>query len=51
MRHVKDKGIGVGLSSSKILTDALKGQICLVQSQPGLTEIKVSIPVRILNHP
>jgi signal transduction histidine kinase len=30
MRFVKDKGIGVGLSCSKILTEALEGQICIV---------------------
>ena len=48
MRFVKDKGIGVGLSCSKILTEALGGSIRIVNSLEGLTEIKVTIPVKIL---
>ena len=46
MKHVKDRGIGVGLSCSKILTEALNGQIDLVQVEQGLTSLKVSVPVR-----
>jgi K+-sensing histidine kinase KdpD len=46
MRHVKDRGIGVGLNCSKIITEAMNGQIRLISSDNGKTEIKISLPVK-----
>ena len=37
MKLVKDNSIGLGLSNSKIFTDALNGQILFLKCEPGDT--------------
>ena len=44
---VKDFNIGLGLSCSKTLTDGLKGDIILKQSERGFTVFAFRIPVKI----
>ena len=45
---MKDLGIGVGLSSSKELCQALGGNVRLISSKKGLTQFEIVIPVN--NH-
>ena len=45
MNDVKDNGIGVGLSCTKIITEFLGGTVEIVD--PKKTTFKISIPVEI----
>lgn len=45
---MKDLGIGVGLSSSKELCQALGGNVRLVSSKKGFTQFEIVIPIN--NH-
>ena len=46
---VKDRTIGLGLSCSSEISRALGGKLELIQSQPELTVMRVSIPIRTRN--
>ena len=45
---MKDLGIGVGLSCSKELCQALGGDVRLLSSKKGCTEFEIVIPIN--NH-
>lgn len=47
MKLVKDNAIGLGLSNSKIFTEAQNGQIRFLKSDPGDTQLLFSIPVKL----
>lgn len=49
MKLVKDNSIGLGLSNSKLFIDALNGKIKFLKSEPGETQLLVSIPVKLSN--
>ena len=46
MSKVKDNSLGVGLSCSKQIVEALKGSIKLLNTQAG-TSIQIKIPVEV----
>lgn len=45
LKNVQDNGIGLGLSNSKIFTDALNGEIKFLKHERGNTQLFLSIPV------
>ena len=48
MKDVKDNGIGVGLSCSKIISEFIGGSVKILNSIN--TSIKISIPIQINDH-
>ena len=44
---MQDLGIGVGLSCSKQLCDAMGGSVRLISSKEGCTEFEFKIPVNM----
>ena len=49
MSKVKDNSIGIGLSCSKLIIQAMKGSIKVLDSKPGKSSIQVKIPVNVQN--
>ena len=49
MKKVVDYGIGVGLSCSKELSLAIKGDVHLVSSKKGQTIFRIKTPLNVLS--
>ena len=52
MSKVKDKGIGVGLTCSKVISNAMNGDVVIMENERDYpcTTLKLTIPVKINIH-
>lgn len=48
MKYVKDSSLGVGLSCSKKIIEAMGGQITFIKNEPQNTQVMFTIPVSII---
>jgi signal transduction histidine kinase len=51
LNQVKDGSIGIGLACSKLITEAMKGDITIKKSKNGLSVFSFKIPVRTKDKP
>lgn len=51
MNNVKHNSIGVGLNCSKIIAESLGGDVRFLDTEPGKTSVRISLPVRAKKAP